>query len=135
MGCGLSKAHIHPEILVSHGNARLTVHGRRLIVQRHQQGWRQAHIAAAMGVSRKCVKTWVERYAAEGEAGLADRSCRPHTMRRRRRQSRWSRRWSRHVGSRAGGRTGSAPSWGSRRGSCPESCAVTTCPTCVSATR
>ena len=49
----------------------LTVHGRRLIVQRHQAGWPQAHIAAAMGVSRKCVKTWIDRYAAEGEAGLA----------------------------------------------------------------
>jgi transposase InsO family protein len=63
---------------MSHGSARLTVHGRLLIVQRHQQGWRQAHIAAAMGVSRKCVKTWIDRYAAEGEAGLRDRSSRPH---------------------------------------------------------
>ena len=24
----------------------------------------------AMGVSRKCVRTWIDRYAAEGEAGL-----------------------------------------------------------------
>jgi transposase InsO family protein len=80
MGCGLSKAHSNPEVLVSHGNARLTVHGRRLIVQRHQDGWKQAHIAAAMGVSRKCVKTWVDRYAEEGETGLQDRSSRPHTM-------------------------------------------------------
>jgi len=31
-----------------------------------------------MGVSRKCVKTWIDRYAAEGEAGLQDRSSRPH---------------------------------------------------------
>jgi transposase InsO family protein len=64
---------------MAHANARLTVHGRRLIVQRHQQGWRQAHIADAMGVSRKCVKTWIERYAAEGEDGLRDRSSRPHS--------------------------------------------------------
>jgi transposase InsO family protein len=64
---------------VSHGNARTTVHGRRLIVARHQAGWRQAHIAAAMGISRKCVRTWLTRYEAEGEAGLADRSSRPHT--------------------------------------------------------
>jgi transposase InsO family protein len=55
------------------------VHGRLLIVQRHQAGWRQAHIAAAMGVSRKCVKSWIDRYAAEGEAGLITRSSRPHT--------------------------------------------------------
>jgi len=33
-----------------------------------------------MGVSRKCVKTWIDRYAAEGEAGLRDRSSRPHRM-------------------------------------------------------
>lgn len=80
MGCGLSKAHSNPEVLVSHGSARLTVHGRRLIVQRHQAGWPQAHIAAAMGVSRKCVKTWVDRFATEGDPGLATRSSRPHSM-------------------------------------------------------
>jgi transposase InsO family protein len=64
---------------VSHGNARTTVHGRKLIVARHRAGWAQAHIAAAMGVSRKCVRTWIARYAAEGETGLVDRSSRPHT--------------------------------------------------------
>jgi transposase InsO family protein len=64
---------------VSHGNARTTVHGRKLIVERHEAGWKQAHIAAAMGISRKCVRTWIARFAAEGEAGLADRSSRPHT--------------------------------------------------------
>ena len=69
MGSGLSKAHANPEVLVSHGNARLTVHGRLLIFQRHQQGWKQAHIASAMGVSRKCVKTWLDRHKAEGSAG------------------------------------------------------------------
>jgi transposase InsO family protein len=78
VGCGLSRAHIHSEVLVSHASARTTVHGRLLIVERHQAGWPQAHIAKAMGVSRKCVKTWVERFAAEGRAGLADRSSRPH---------------------------------------------------------
>jgi transposase InsO family protein len=75
----LSKAHSNPEVLVSHGNARTTSHGRLLIVQRHQAGWPQSHIAKAMGVSRKCVKTWIDRFAAEGEAGLADRSSRPHS--------------------------------------------------------
>jgi hypothetical protein len=74
----LSKAHIRPEVLVSHGSARTTLYGRLLIVQRHRAGWPQAHIAAAMGVSRKCVKTWIDRYAAEGEAGLVTRSSRPH---------------------------------------------------------
>jgi transposase len=65
---------------VFHRNARLTVHGRLLIVQRYQAGWRQAHIAAAMGVSRKCVKTWIDRHDSEGEAGLQTRSSRPHAM-------------------------------------------------------
>lgn len=64
---------------MSHGNARTTVHGRKLIVARYRAGWRKAHIAAAMGISRKCVRTWISRYEAEGEAGLVDRSSRPHT--------------------------------------------------------
>ena len=80
MGCGLSKAHIAPEVLVSHRNARTTFHGRLLIVERYQQGWKQAHIAKAMGISRKCVHTWVSRYELLGEAGLRDRSSRPHAM-------------------------------------------------------
>ena len=33
-----------------------------------------------MGVSRKCVRTWIDRYATEGDAGLATRSSRPHSM-------------------------------------------------------
>lgn len=61
-----------------HANARTTFHGRLLIVQRSQAGWPQAHIAKAMGVSRKCVATWLTRFAAEGESGLVDRSSRPH---------------------------------------------------------
>ncbi|MGH3804393.1 MAG: IS481 family transposase [Pseudonocardiaceae bacterium] len=64
---------------MSHGSARTTVHGRLLIVERYRAGWAQAHIAAAMGVSRKCVAKWIDRYAAEGEAGLYDRSSRPHS--------------------------------------------------------
>jgi transposase InsO family protein len=32
-----------------------------------------------MGISRKCVRTWITRYETEGEAGLADRSSRPRT--------------------------------------------------------
>ena len=65
---------------MSHANARLTVHGRLLIVQRARSGWKQAHIAAAMGVSRRCVKRWLDRYRDEGEAGLHDRSSRPHRI-------------------------------------------------------
>ena len=56
---------------MSHPNARLTVRGRLLIVERAQAGWKQAHIAAAMGISRRCVRRWLDRYQAEGEAGLS----------------------------------------------------------------
>lgn len=64
-----------------HRNARLTVHGRRLLVQRvRDQGQPVAHVAKAMGVSRQCAHRWVARHDAEGDAGLEDRSSRPHTM-------------------------------------------------------
>ena len=68
---------------MSHGNARMTVHARLLIVSRHQAGWPQAHIAKAMGISRNCVRKWLDRYQQEGEAGLSDRSSRPHSSPRR----------------------------------------------------
>ncbi|MFI0454624.1 IS481 family transposase [Actinomadura sp. 6N118] len=68
---------------MSHRNARTTFEGRRLIVERHRAGWPQAHIARAMGISRRCVKKWVDRHAAEGEAGLHDRSSRPRSCPRR----------------------------------------------------
>jgi transposase InsO family protein len=68
---------------VSHRNARTTFQGRLLIVQRHKAGWKQAQIAQAMGISRKCVHTWVSRHAAEGESGLQDRCSRPHRSPRR----------------------------------------------------
>jgi transposase InsO family protein len=64
---------------VAHPNARTTFQGRLLIVRRYQAGWPVAHIAAAMGISRKCVRTWLTRHAGEGIAGLHDRSSRPHT--------------------------------------------------------
>jgi transposase InsO family protein len=65
---------------VSHANARTTVRGRLLIVERAAEGWPQAHIAKAMGISRRCVKRWLDRHAAEGVAGLQDRSSRPRSM-------------------------------------------------------
>jgi transposase InsO family protein len=62
---------------VSHRNARLTFHGRRLLVARVESGMPVAHVAKAMGISRQCAHRWVARYAAEGEDGLHDRSSRP----------------------------------------------------------
>ncbi|WP_210718235.1 leucine zipper domain-containing protein [Amycolatopsis acididurans] len=64
---------------MSHAHARTTFQGRLLIVRRHQAGWPQAHIAKAMGIARRTVKKWLDRYNAEGPAGLLDRSSRPHT--------------------------------------------------------
>jgi transposase InsO family protein len=64
---------------VGHRNARLTVHGRRLLVQRvREQGMPISHVAKAMGISRQCAHRWVARFDAEGDAGLFDRSSRPH---------------------------------------------------------
>jgi len=64
---------------VSHRNARLTLRGRQLLVQRVcEQGWAVAHAAKAQGVSRQCAHRWVKRFLEEGEAGLQDRSSRPH---------------------------------------------------------
>ena len=66
---------------MSHRNARLTVHGRRLLVHRVRElGMPVAHVAKAMGISRQCAHRWVARFDAEGDAGLHDRSSRPHSM-------------------------------------------------------
>ena len=63
---------------MSHRNARLTPHGRLLLVQRVASGRPVAHVAKELGVSRQCAHHWVARYAVEGVAGLQDRSSRPH---------------------------------------------------------
>ena len=66
---------------MSHRNARLTFHGRLLLVQRiPDEGQAVSHVAKAMGVSRQCAGRWVDRFEAEGEAGLYDRSSRPRRM-------------------------------------------------------
>ena len=63
---------------MSHVNARLTPHGRWLLVQRVRvQGRPVAHVARELGVSRQCAHRWVARFDALGRAGLVDRSSRP----------------------------------------------------------
>ncbi|WP_369268517.1 helix-turn-helix domain-containing protein, partial [Streptomyces harbinensis] len=59
---------------MSHRNARLTVHGRRILVERVRAGRPVAHVAAEMGISRPTAHKWVRRWRAEGEVGLVDRS-------------------------------------------------------------
>ena len=64
---------------MSHANARLTPHGRWLLVERVRgQGRPVAHVARELGVSRQCAHRWVARFDAEGLAGLGDRPSRPH---------------------------------------------------------
>jgi transposase InsO family protein len=69
----------HLEALVAHANARLTVHGRLLLVRRVLSGHKPGEVAKQLGVSRQTVYKWVRRYLAEGLAGLADGSSRPHS--------------------------------------------------------
>ena len=63
---------------MAHRNARLTAYGRRLIVDRSRQGYPATEIAEMAGVSRATVYKTLRRFEGEGEAGLVDRSSRPH---------------------------------------------------------
>ena len=67
---------------MGHANARTTVYARRLLVDRVLAGHRPGEVAKQLGVSRQTVYKWVRRYRAEGVAGLADRSSRPHRLAR-----------------------------------------------------
>ena len=61
-----------------HKNARTTPRSRGQIVARvltHHES--PAVVAAAVGISERTVRKWLARYAAEAEAGLVDRTCRP----------------------------------------------------------
>jgi transposase len=61
-----------------HANARLSVKGRELLVDRvERQGWSLAAVAAAAGVSDRTACKWVGRWRADGEAGLLDRPTTP----------------------------------------------------------
>jgi transposase InsO family protein len=69
---------------VSHANARLTFHGRCLLIERVLVERRPvSHVAKEMGISRQAAHRWVARFRAEGLPGLQDRSSRPHRMPRR----------------------------------------------------
>jgi transposase InsO family protein len=66
-----------------HKNARLTPHSRAEVVRRVlSEGESPKAVATAFGVEIKTVNKWVGRFAAEGRLGLADRSSRPHRLRR-----------------------------------------------------
>ena len=66
-----------------HKNAKLTPAGRAVLVRRIEAGERVEVVAAEMGVSRRTAFKWLKRFREEGEAGLEDRSSRPHRHPRR----------------------------------------------------
>ncbi len=66
---------------MTHRNARLSVFSRLFILERLEQGFTQAQVAASSGVSRSTVAKWAKRFREEGIAGLQDRSSRAKTCR------------------------------------------------------
>ena len=61
-----------------HQNARTTPHSRMLMVQRLADGWTVPRWPLPSASTLKTVRKWRDRFAAEGAAGLDDRSSRPH---------------------------------------------------------
>ena len=67
-----------------HPRAKLTVAGRRLLVERVvEEGWPVVRAAEAQGVSAATADKWLRRWRAEGPAGLVERGCRPYCSPRR----------------------------------------------------
>jgi transposase InsO family protein len=69
---------------VAHANAALTPrHRLKLARAVVEDGWTISYAAAVFHVSWPTAKRWAERYQQAGEAGMADRSSRPHRCPRR----------------------------------------------------
>ena len=62
-----------------HKNARLTLRRRQELVRRLDAGEPLKRVAREFAVSAHTARKWRARYQADGEAGLTDRSSRPHT--------------------------------------------------------
>lgn len=99
-----------------HPNAPLTPEGRRRMVSCViDRGWTIEATAERFQVDAKTVRKWRDRFLAEGEAGLLDRSSRPHrspnrTSRRLRKRVLWLRRKRRWGADRIGFEVGLAAS-------------------------
>jgi transposase InsO family protein len=66
---------------MAHRNARLTLHGRRLLIARVVTDRRPvAHVVQELGVSRATGYKWLARWRAEGDAGLHDRPSTAHSI-------------------------------------------------------
>ena len=64
-----------------HANARLSVKGRALLIERILvAGWSLTAAAEAAGVSDRTARKWLARWRAEGPAGLLDRSSAPRSV-------------------------------------------------------
>jgi transposase InsO family protein len=64
-----------------HANARLSLKGRELLVDRVERaGWSLTQAAEAAGVSERTARKWLARWRAEGSTGLLDRSSAPATV-------------------------------------------------------
>jgi transposase InsO family protein len=64
-----------------HRNARLSVKGRELLVERIEvAGWSLSAAAEAAGISERTARKWLARYRAGGPAGLLDRSSAPSVV-------------------------------------------------------
>jgi transposase InsO family protein len=61
-----------------HANARLTPHGRAEVFAAVEAGMTVVAACLAFRMSRRAYYRWLPRWRAEGEAGLVDRSSRPH---------------------------------------------------------
>jgi transposase InsO family protein len=64
-----------------HKNARLTPLGRERMVNMVISGQTPKAVSKAVGVCPRTVRKWVDRFKAEGLAGLRDRSSRPDHLR------------------------------------------------------
>lgn len=74
----------YQEVLVCHRNAPLTETGRlRLARCVVEDRWPLRRAAERFQVSVGCAKRWADRYRCHGEAGMVDRSSRPHHSPRR----------------------------------------------------
>ena len=64
-----------------HANARLSLKGRALLIDRVEvAGWSLRAAAEAAGISERTARKWLARYRREGEAGLVDRCSAPHVV-------------------------------------------------------